>query len=155
MTAHVKVGGAWKTVAKVFVKVGGAWKEAALSTKVSGAWKAVAGAAISPVTVSANWGSSSNHVPGTVTSFARTCTVPGGNPGSIKLGLSGDYDGTPQYQINAGSWTTFSNGTDITVANGNTLGFRCASMATPTTMDVAVTDNTTASAVGTWSGSGL
>lgn len=40
MTGHVKVGGAWKTVAGASVKVGGAWKAvSAAYTKVGGTWK--------------------------------------------------------------------------------------------------------------------
>jgi len=40
MTAHTKIGGAWKDVATIHAKVGGTWKEITEGhTKISGAWK--------------------------------------------------------------------------------------------------------------------
>ena len=109
-----------------------------------------------PITVDSDWGSNGiGAYPGTPASASRTLTVPGGNPGNITLGLSGDYNGTPQYRYNGGTWTTFSNGTGITVATASTLEFRNLNMASATTMSVTVTDATTATSIGGWSGVGV
>lgn len=39
MPIHVRVGGVWKGVSKVYVKVAGVWKESAAHAKVAAAWK--------------------------------------------------------------------------------------------------------------------
>lgn len=40
MSAHVKIGGVWKTATNVYTKVGGAWKTASdMPVKIAGAWK--------------------------------------------------------------------------------------------------------------------
>lgn len=105
-----------------------------------------------PITASSDWGSNSGTAPTTITSAARTLTVPSGNPGNLTLNyVDGGAGGTPQYSKNAGAFTTFSNGTGITVANGDTLQFRCQSVtgsaATNTTTVVDATKGTT---VGEW-----
>ena len=40
MSAHTKIGGAWKDVAEIHCRVGGTWQEVTEGhTKISGAWK--------------------------------------------------------------------------------------------------------------------
>lgn len=111
---------------------------------------------LSPITVDADWGLDSiGAYPGTPASASRTLTVPVGNPGNITLGLSGDYNGTPQYRKNAGTWTTFANGDPLTVATASTLEFRNLNMASATSMVVTVTDATTSTSIGGWTGLGV
>jgi hypothetical protein len=106
---------------------------------------------IGSVTASANWGAMSGAYDTNVDSASRTMTVPGGNPGSLNLAVAFDLGvGVPQYKIAAGSFTSFSDGQDITVANGETLQFRIpASAGVDGTGTITVTDNTTGATVGT------
>lgn len=103
----------------------------------------------SPVTVSSDWGSTSAGT-ATVTSFARTLTVPVGNPGNVLLTLSTTpgFLGTVQYQLAGGTLTSFTDGTIISVANTNTLAFRALSMASGDAVDIVVIDNSNAIGIG-------
>lgn len=104
-----------------------------------------------PITVSANWGADSGAVPSTITSATRTLTVPGGNPGSLDLAFANITGGTFQYSKNGGAFTTFSNGADVTFANGDTLAFRVTSPSVPGGGGgITVTDNLRGTTVGTW-----
>lgn len=56
-------------------------------------------------------------------SVSRTVTVPAGNSGQLRFD-SVSADATFQYKIGAGSYTTVTGGSIITVTNGATLEFR-------------------------------
>lgn len=80
-------------------------------------------AAASPCTVNIDWG----YVSGTgvnITAPTRTITVPSGNSGQLRLNVTNNTGGNQQYSKAAGAYTTFTNGTIITLTNGQTLAFR-------------------------------
>lgn len=108
-----------------------------------------AGGGGSPITVSSNWGTTSAGT-ATITSFARTLTVPVGNPGSVLLNLTipPGFLGSVQYQLAGGSLTTFTDGTTISVVTTNTLAFRALSMSSSDEVDITVTDNSNATQIG-------
>lgn len=114
---------------------------------MTGAFVALAGALrkLRPITVGANWGSSSGSAP--ITSSAQTLTVPAGNPGTIQFAVSGTS--SFYYKKNAGSFTAITDGATLSVANGDTLQFRFDALSS--FGDLSVTDYTTGAAVGTWS----
>lgn len=111
---------------------------------------------VKPITVNTDWGVVSVVVPGTATSATRTLTKPATNPGNIRLDLvDGGTGGTKQYSKNAGAWTTYTNGTTLTVANGDTLAFRDSGMTTANTSTVTVVDTTKNTTVGSFSALGI
>lgn len=74
------------------------------------------------ISVSSNWGSNSAAT-STITSATRTMSAP---PGSVLLFTIGTTDGavTAQYQLNGGTFTTFTSGATLAIAHGDTLAFR-------------------------------
>lgn len=112
------------------------------------------GAAVASMSFSGVWGSNINSPIFTSTSITRTVTVPSGNPGDIllvlNLGGTGTGNGTPQYLINAGTWTTFIDGAIITVANGDSLTVRMLNVTTSgDDSTIEAYDNTTFDLLGT------
>jgi hypothetical protein len=105
------------------------------------------GGVISPITVSANWGSDTGAQP--VTSAIRTLTVPAGNPGNIQFTRSPNA-GFFDYKKNGGGAVGITHGDTISVANGDTLQFIYTSASPPENDTLTVTDVATATAVGTY-----
>lgn len=104
-----------------------------------------------PITVSPNWGSDDGPSP--VSSVAATLTVPASNPGSLRFVINSSSGGSSQsYSKNGGAPTSFSNGTIITVANGDTLTFAFSGLL-GNTGSYTLYDNTTNTVIGTWSAS--
>jgi hypothetical protein len=108
----------------------------------------VASRKVNPITASVNWGSNSAGFPGPATSAARTLTVPAGNPGSITITAS---NATTSYSKNGGGFTNFTS-TTVAFANGDTLTFRF-DLPSGGITTVTVTDATTGSSIGGWTGS--
>ena len=106
---------------------------------------------IGSITVSSDWGTT-NGAGSTITSPSRTMTVPGGNPGNVTLTKSADSAATEQYQIDAGSFTSFSTGAVVAITNGQTLTFRMTGTAVTNLSTITVTDSTTGAAIGSWTG---
>ena len=102
-----------------------------------------------PVRASSDWGTTSGASPHS--SPSRTLTVPGGNPGNLRLNVAGAGSAI-EYKKNAGAFTGFVDGATITVANGDTLQFRLTGSSSDN-MIVTVTDTTKSVTVGTWDGS--
>lgn len=100
------------------------------------------------ITVNLDWGySSCTSSPGGcgITSATRTLTVPGGNPGTIRLDSAG---GTGQYKKNGGGFTNFSSGATIAVATSDTLTFKKTGIAPSSSWSVQVLDATYMSVIG-------
>jgi|688.fasta_scaffold1596183_2 hypothetical protein len=111
---------------------------------------------VKPITVNTDWGAQAVVVPGTATSATRTLTKPPTNPGNLRLDLvDGGTGGTKQYSKNAGAYTTYTDGTTITIANGDTLAFRDSGMTTANTSTVTVVDTTKNTTVGSFSALGI
>ncbi len=105
--------------------------------------------ALYPITIVSTWGSNFGASP--VVSDAKTLTVPSGNPGTVRFDISAS-DGTLQYLKTGGIWTTFTNGTTLAVANGNTLEMRFFGDVFDG-WSVSVKDHTTGGTIGSWDGS--
>jgi len=96
---------------------------------------AALGRVYTPITVSSNWGSTSNAAPAAVTSPTRTLTVPAGNPGNL-LFTAGPG---AEYSKNGGAYASVTSGSGNPWANGDTLTFRFPSptlAGTDVTIDV-------------------
>lgn len=64
----------------------------------------------------------------TVTSDIATIKVPTGNSGKMKVYFEATSTGTLKYKIAAGSFTTITTGTEITLTDGQTLSFQGLTM---------------------------
>lgn len=103
-----------------------------------------------PITVNANWGTTSQATVN-ITSGTRTLAVPAGNPGDVRFDVV-DETGRPRsYSKNGGSFTTFTHGTVVAFANGNTLAFKMSASGEGDELDLSIVDNTTSSVIGTCS----
>lgn len=130
----VKVGGTWRAIPNAKTRVGGAWRTAKIMAGITGSFPSF-GTVISP-------NASNNAV----------MTVVSGNPGSLKLNyVVNTGSPTVQYRINSGSWTTFASGTNVTLANGNTLQVQLFG-ASGTQVTFTFTDNTTGDSIAPFTG---
>ena len=145
MSSHAKVAGVWKAGA-YSVKVGGAWKAvAAVFVRVGGAWKTVAAAASACSFSGALSASGTGST--TVTGTARTITVPAGNSGVVRFISVDESVGDLEYKHNAGAFTGISEGTEITLANGDTLQTRGTSLAIEESVSATLIDVTTGATI--------
>lgn len=114
---------------------------------MTGVVAAISGLAkVSPITAT-NWGTNNGASP--QTSATRSLTVPAGNPGNIRLDSTSSA--TTQYSKNAGTFTTFTSGQTLTVANGDTLAFKASGAAFDTaSITVVDTGAPGTPTVGTW-----
>ena len=104
--------------------------------------------AMSPITVSSNWGTNSTSSP--VTSATRTMTVPSGNPGTIRFVVN-NAGATGKYSKNGGTFTAITDGMTLSIANGDTIALR-ANGSSADVFDVAIYDHTLSTSIGTWVG---
>lgn len=116
---------------------------------MTGVVAALAAARKTPkITTSGNWGSTSVSSPSQAVSIVITLTVPAGNPGVIRLQAS---NSNTSYHKNGASAVGFTD-SEVTFANGDTLGFLYNNPSGGVTV-VTVTDKATSTALGGgWSG---
>lgn len=82
--------------------------------------------------------------PTTVTSATRTATVPGGNSGLVQFdNLNPTGVVNQSYSINGAAFVAFSEDTQITLANSDTLAVRITNAASGESLTFDLTDVTT------------
>lgn len=114
------------------------------------AFFAVISAVVSPITVGANWGTSTGA--GTRTSAAQILTVPASNPGNITIG-PGSFTGAPTlfYKKNAGAFISCDTIQLVTVVSTDTITLRVGG-GSGDVGEIIVTDATAGSQIGNFIG---
>lgn len=84
------------------------------------AFVGIAGARVDPITFSGSLGGTGTGS-STISATTRTATVPAGHSGSVSFVSVDEVDGDILYSKNGGAFTAISEGTTITLANGDTL----------------------------------
>lgn len=106
----------------------------------------------SPCTLSATLTTTAAPSGGNVTSATVTVTVPAGNGGVINF-TSYSFSGTltdTQYSKNGGAFTTVTEGTGVTFANGDTLAVRGTGMTAGESWTFTLQDNKRLTTIGTY-----
>ena len=105
---------------------------------------------VDPITVGANWGTSTGV--GTRTSAAQTLTVPAANPGNITIG-PGSFTGAPTlfYKKNAGTFTACDVIQVVAVVSTDTITLRVGG-GSGDVGQIVVTDGATGALIGDFIG---